>query len=151
MANILGVDARLLLISTTDEVPIDSDIVKVPLLGTASCGMPILAIEDREGEVPVSSKLLKKGGNYFILRASGTSMNNAKIQDGDLILIRQQSTADNGERVVALIDEKATIKEYYQQGDMVILKPSSTDNTHQPIVLTKDFKIQGVVERVINI
>lgn len=149
IANILAVDARLLLISTTTEVP--SDIVKVPLLGTASCGMPILAIEDREGEIPISSKLLKKGNKYFILRATGTSMNKAKIQNRDLVLVRQQSTAENGERVVALIDDEATIKEYYRQDDMVLLKPNSTDTKHQPIILTEDFKIQGVVERVITI
>ncbi len=124
--------------------------VKIPLLGNVACGLPILAVENIEAEILVSKKLLKDGERYFILRASGTSMNNASINDGDLVLIRQQQSAENGKRVVALIDNEATIKEYYHQGDMVILKPNSTDKKHQPIILTEDFKIQGVVERVIN-
>ena len=151
IANILDVDARLLLISPFDEEQIDQNVIKVPLLGTASCGKPILAFEEKEGEIPISTKLLKKGEKYFILRASGTSMNKSKIQDGDLVLIKQQSTASNGENVVALIDDEATIKEFHHKGDIVILKPNSTDKSHMPIILIEDFKIQGVVERVIKI
>lgn len=151
IADILAVDARQLLISNLeDPIPAKGEMVSVPILGTASCGKPILAIEDKEGEVPISAKLLKKGEHYFILRASGTSMNKANINDGDLVLIRQQQTSETGQNVVALIDDEATIKEFHRRDDLVILKPNSTDKTHPPIILTEDFKIQGVVERVIN-
>jgi len=151
IADILTVDARLLLISTTaEQIPITRDMVNVPVLGTTSCGLPILAVENKEAEIPISSKLLKKESKYFILRVSGTSMNEAGIQDGDLALVKQQSTAENKDIVVALIDDEATIKEYHRQGDMIVLKPKSNDKSHQPIILTEDFKIQGVVERVIN-
>ena len=153
IADILAVDARQLLISNLEEQTTGKgNVVKVPILGTASCGKPILAIEDKEGDIPISAKLLKKGEQYFILRASGTSMNKAKtkINGGDLVLIRQQQTADEKDVVVALIDDEATIKEFHRQDDLVILKPNSSDKSHQPIILTEDFKIQGVVERVIN-
>ena len=78
-------------------------------------------------------------------------MNKANIDDGDLVLIRQEQTAENGDRVVALIDDEATIKEYRNDGNHIVLLPKSTTKKHQPIILTRDFKIQGIVERVISL
>jgi repressor LexA len=151
IADILSVDARQLLVSNMeDQISAKSNVVKVPILGTASCGKPILAVEDKEGDIPISSKLLKNGKQYFILRASGTSMNKANINDGDLVLIRQQQTAKDKDVVVALIDDEVTIKEFHLQNDLVVLKPKSNDISHQPMVLTDDIRIQGVVVRVIN-
>ncbi len=119
--------------------------VAIPLVGTASCGMPILAQENIEAMIPVSTALAKPGSSYFLLRAKGDSMNEAGINNGDLILIKQQPTANNGQNVVALIDDEATIKEYQHKGDFVTLLPRSNNKVHQPIILTQDFKIQGVV------
>ena len=76
-------------------------------------------------------------------------MNKKGINDGDLVLIRQQQTANNGDIVVALIDDEATIKEYHHNVNTIVLKSQSTNNKHQPIILTHDFRIQGVVEAVI--
>ena len=125
--------------------------VKVPLLGTIACGIPIFAEENIEAQIPVSVKLAKPGNRFFLLRALGDSMDKKGINDGDLVLIKQQSSAENGQNVVALIDNAATIKEYYNYGDKIILKPDSTNNSHQPIILTSDFRIQGVVVAVIPI
>ncbi len=125
--------------------------VKIPLIGEIACGLPIFAEEHIEAEVPVSIKLLKKGYRYFLLRAKGDSMNEAGINDGDLVLIRQQQHADNGDRVVALIDDEATIKEYHHKGSLIVLKPRSENKKYQPIILSNDFKIQGVVETVISV
>ncbi|MFX0557178.1 transcriptional repressor LexA [Maribacter sp. CXY002] len=125
--------------------------VKIPLLGNVACGIPIFADENIEAEVSISIEMIKSGYKYFLLRAKGDSMDEAGINDGDLLLIRQQQDAHNGDRVLALIDEEATVKEYIRSGGMVILKPKSTNKIHQPIILTKDFKIQGIVERVISI
>ncbi|OPZ63120.1 MAG: LexA repressor [Candidatus Aerophobetes bacterium ADurb.Bin490] len=72
-------------------------------------------------------------------------MNLAGINDGDAVLIRQQDTARNKDIVVALIDDEATIKEFNKSGDMVLLKPKSTNPKHKPIILTDDFMIQGIV------
>ncbi len=119
--------------------------VAIPLVGTASCGMPILAQENIEAMIPVSTALAKPGSSYFLLRAKGDSMNEAGINNGDLILIKQQRTANNGQNVVALIDDEATVKEYQHKGDFVTLLPRSDNKAHQPIILTQDFKIQGVV------
>lgn len=119
--------------------------VDVPLVGTVACGSPILAEENFETMVPVSESFIKSGQRYFLLRAEGESMNAAGINDGDLVLVRQQLMADNSEIVVALIDDSATIKEFHRSKDAVILKPKSKNRAYQPIILTEDFQIQGVV------
>ena len=123
----------------------------IPLLGNVACGHPLFAEENIESEIPVSVELIRKDKNYFILRASGDSMNEAKINDGDLVLIRQEQVAENGDKVVALIEDEATIKEFWKQDNMIVLKPKSNNLEHQPIILTSNFKIQGIVEKVISI
>ena len=152
IANILNIDVKNLL--KTDLI-IDAEVInktiKIPLVGTAACGLPIFAEENIEAEVPISIKLIKKGHKYFLLRAKGDSMDNAGINDGDLVLIRQQQQANNGDHIVALIDDEATIKEYHHNGKLVVLKPKSHNKKYQPIILTDEFRIQGVVEAVISI
>jgi len=119
--------------------------VDVPLLGSVACGMPILAEENIDAMIPVSIKLAKPPHKYFFLRAKGDSMNEKGINDGDMVLVKQQVTANNGDVVVALIDDEATVKEFSRQGEMVILKPRSNNKKHSPIILTRDFQIQGIV------
>lgn len=137
------------------EIPEDfgsrAQTVKIPLIGSVACGMPIFADENIEAEVSISIEMIKSGYKYFLLRAEGDSMNEAGINNGDLLLIRQQQDAENGDRILALIDEEATVKEYNKSGGMVILKPKSTNKIHQPIILTSDFRIQGIVEEVISL
>jgi repressor LexA len=119
--------------------------IDVPLLGSVACGIPVLAEQNIDAMIPVSVKLAKPPYTYFFLRAKGDSMNERGINDGDMALIKQQSNANNGDLVVALIDDEATLKEFYRQGDSIILKPRSSNKKHQPILLTNDFQIQGVV------
>lgn len=119
--------------------------VNVPIVGTVAAGTPILAEENVEGFVPISTTLAKPGGSYFLLRVRGDSMDEAGITDGNFVLVRQQPVADPGEQVVALIDDEATVKEYYPQKDVVVLKPRSTNPDNKPIILDHDFQIQGVV------
>ncbi len=119
--------------------------VNVPLVGLAPCGAPLLAEENIEGFVPISRDLAKPPYKYFLLRARGDSMNQAGIRDGDLALVRQQETAQNGDRVVALIDDEATIKEFHRGEDVIMLKPRSRNKKHKQIVLKKNFLVQGVV------
>ncbi|HUV30703.1 MAG TPA: transcriptional repressor LexA [Acidobacteriota bacterium] len=125
--------------------------VDVPLVGSAPCGTPVFADENIEGVFPVSTKLARAPYRYFLLRAIGDSMNQKGIQDGNLVLVRQQPSAENGDRVVALIDEEATIKEFHRTSNAIILKPKSTNKQHQPIILTNDFQILGVVQTVIEL
>ncbi|MEE4197185.1 MAG: transcriptional repressor LexA [Bacteroidales bacterium] len=119
--------------------------VKIPLLGTVACGSPILAEENIEAMIAVSTKMVKPSNQYFLLRANGDSMNEKGINPGDLVLVKQQTTAENGDIVVALIDDEATIKELRINQENVLLLPHSSNREHTPIILTKDFKVQGVV------
>ena len=95
--------------------------------------------------IPVSTLLARPGQKYFLLRANGDSMTEAGIEDGALVLVRQQPTADSGQIVVALIDDEATIKELQLSREAAVLRPRTKNPTHKPIVLTRDFQVQGVV------
>lgn len=119
--------------------------VEVPLVGSVACGMPSLAEQDPEAFIQVSTRIARPGHRYFLLRARGTSMNKSGVKDGDLVLVQQRQVAQEGEKVVALINDEATIKHFHHQGHVVVLKPNSTDKTHKPIVLSDEFMIQGVV------
>ena len=113
--------------------------VDVPLVGSVTCGSPSLAEQDPEAIIEISTRIARPGSTYFLLRAVGDSMNKAGINDGDLVLVRQQSTADNGERVVALINSDATVKRFYREGEVAVLKPDSTNKNHKTIVLSEEF------------
>jgi repressor LexA len=123
--------------------------INIPLVGSVACGLPILAQENIETYIPVSTAIAKKGSEYFLLRACGDSMNETGINDGDILLIRQQSYADSGKRVVALINDEATVKILDRQKDAVILRPKSSNSKHKPIIVTDDCQIQGEVIAVL--
>lgn len=123
--------------------------VLVPLVGNVACGVPLLAEENVEARIPVSTNLLKSGSKYFLLRAIGDSMSQAGIEDGALMLVRKQPQAENGDKVIALIDDEATVKEFHREKEVVLLKPRSKNKEHKPIVLTENFEIQGVVTSVL--
>lgn len=140
-----GADGKLRLLKDAPESNLNARTVDVPLVGVVYCGAPIFAEENIEAYVPVSVSLASPGHRYFLLRADGDSMNQAGINDGDLLLVRQQPTADNGQRVVALIDDDVTVKQLEVTDEAVVLHPKSTNKEHQPIILDRDFLIQGVV------
>lgn len=119
--------------------------INIPLVGCIAAGSPMLAEENIEAVIPVSTALARPGSKYFLLRVSGDSMNRAGINDGDILLVRQQDTADNGQKVVALINDEATAKIFEKKDGMVILRPKSSNPDHKPILLTEECRIQGVV------
>jgi len=125
--------------------------VKVPLLGTVTCGLPILAEENIEAELAVSTKVAKQPGKYYLLKTQGDSMNQKGINDGDLVLVKHQNYADNGDTIVALIDDEVTVKELRINNDNVVLLPCSSNKIHMPIILSKNLVVQGVVVSVIPI
>jgi len=127
----------------------DTTTIEIPVVGAVACGLPLLATENIEGYIPVDKNLLHNDPkSYFFLRAVGDSMNNAGIDDGDMVLIKQQQSADNGERVVALIDDEATIKILKREADYVALVPRSKNPANKPIILHSDFTVQGIVKAV---
>lgn len=127
----------------------------VPLVGEVPAGPLMYAEENREGWVQLPKDLLTpQSAEYFLLRVRGDSMNRAlvhgaKIEDGDLVAVRRQSTAEPGQIIVALVDGEATIKRLVKGHGYYVLKPESS-KTYTPIVLTEEFQIQGIVTRVLK-
>lgn len=108
------------------------EIVNVPIVGTVTAGQPILAVENIDGYFPLLSEDVPKA-ETFMLKVKGESMINAGIFDGDLILVEKQSTAENGEIVVALIDDSATVKTFYKEDGHFRLQPEN--DTMAPIIV----------------
>lgn len=121
--------------------------IDVPLIWTVACGTPIFAEENIEAKIPVSTQVASSPYKYFFLRAKWDSMNQKNINDGDLILVREQHTARDWDTVVALIDDEATIKEIKYFEDSIALVPHSDNPKHKPIILQEDFLIQWVFVR----
>jgi repressor LexA len=144
------IDGRLRLMQGALGDRTDARTVEIALVGSAPCGQPMLAEENVEMTLPVSIALAKPPHRYFFLRATGDSMDKREIHDGNLVFVRQQVDAENGQIVVALIDGEATIKELHKSKGTIILMPRSSNPKHKPIVLHVDFQIQGVVVNVLS-
>lgn len=130
--------------------PFTREMIRIPLVGSAPCGSPLFGEQNIEEYILVEKSRIKPGFDYFILRAEGDSMNLAGINDGDLVLCRQQLKADTGNRVVALLGDNVTIKMYDKKDGRRILLPKSTNKSHQPIEPEEGDSVQGVVQEVIN-
>ena len=125
-------------------------LIKIPLLGIIAAGEPIEAIRQNEF-IAVAKTKLPKNGDFYALRVSGNSMIDENIKDGDVVLVKQQETAENGQRVVALIDNyEATLKKIFRERNQIRLQPANS--AYEPIIIRKDrdIKIQGIVIDVIQ-
>ena len=130
--------------------PYSSEMVKIPLVGSAPCGNPLLGEENIEDYIEVEKNKIKPGVKYFIVRASGDSMNKVGINDEDLVLCRYAEKGETGDRVVALLGgENVTIKYYDKKDGRRILLPKSTNPGHQPIIPEEGDVVQGVVQEVL--
>jgi repressor LexA len=121
---------------------------KIPIVGRVTAGEPILAIENIEGYIHLDRSLISSK-NVFLLRVEGNSMIEAHIQDGDFAMVRPQSTAEDGEIVVALIEDEATIKRIFQKRDLIQLEPAN--QTMKSIVVRKGEKKVAIVGKVVGI
>ncbi len=123
----------------------------VPLVGEAPAGPLMVAEENIEGWFRLPKASLKpNSAKFFLLRVRGNSMNQAtvdgkRIENGDIVVVRQQPTAEKGDIVVALIDGEATIKHFEPGHGYYVLRPKSSDPQHQPIIVDHGFSIAGVV------
>lgn len=110
------------------------EVTNVPLLGNVAAGEPILAQEHIQNYFPIPMEMLPNK-QTFLLRVKGESMVNAGIFDGDLVLVQEEHTADNGDMVVALIDDGATVKTFYKENGYVRLQPEN--DFMDPIIVTE--------------
>jgi len=132
--------------------PYSVETMGVPLVGSAPCGEPLLGENNTEEIIMVDKTKIKPGTRYFILRASGDSMNKAGINDGDLVLCRFGEKPETGNKVAVLLGgENVTIKYYDKKDGLRILLPKSTNLSHQPIVPEEGDEVQGIVQEVIKI
>jgi repressor LexA len=132
-------------LGAVDQESMREETIEIPLVGDVACGVPILAEENIITKIPVSLKLARPPHKYFLLKAKGDSMNAAGINNGDIVLVRQQVTAENGDFVVALIDDEATVKEFRRNDNIITLIPRSKSGNYKPTILTRDFLVQGIV------
>ncbi len=123
------------------------ELVNVPLVGTVAAGQPLLAVENIDSYFPIPQEYLPNK-QTFLLRVKGESMINAGIFDGDDVLVAQQQDAKNGDMVVALVDDSATVKTFYREKDHIRLQPEN--DSMEPILVYGDLKILGKVIGVIR-
>jgi len=124
--------------------------INIPLLGKIAAGQPIEAVREKE-TIAVPQSKLPNAGDFYALKVVGNSMVEENINDGDIVLVRQQDTAQNGQKVVALIDNyETTLKKFYKERGQIRLQPAN--KTIEPIIIKKDkeLTIQGIVIDVIK-
>ncbi len=120
--------------------------VAVPLVGRVTAGLPVLAVENIEDYFPLP-KGFGEPGTLFMLKVTGNSMIEAGILDGDYVIVRQQENAENGEIVVALIDNEATVKRFFKENDRIRLQP---ENSFMDPIIVDDVSILGKVTGLVR-
>ena len=128
----------------------DSDMLEIPLVGQVAAGLPILAEENIEEYVKLPTSMVRqntKSDGTYMLKVKGDSMINVGIYSGDYIIVSKCQTAENGQIIVALIDNEATVKTFYKEKDYVRLQPEN--DTMEPIIV-KDVQIIGKVVGLIR-
>ena len=126
----------------------DESVELIPLVGKVTAGVPILATENIEDHLPLPRSMFHKTSEeLFALNVVGDSMVNAGILNGDKIVVKKQSTASNGDIVVALIEDSATVKRFYKEKDIFRLQP---ENDYMKPIFVKDLEIIGIVVGLIR-
>ena len=128
----------------------DEDMVEVPLIGRVAAGLPLLAVENVEDTVKVDRFFIGQTREVFALRVKGDSMIEDGIFDGDYIFVRKQLQANRGDIVVAMINDEATVKRYYPEGDTIRFQPANA--AMQPIYVRKrDWKSVNLIGVVVGV
>ena len=125
-------------------------LVKVPVLGTIAAGIPIFADENMDGEILVDESNIGKG-RFFALRVRGDSMVNAGINNGDLVIIKRQPLAENGDIIAALIDSDATLKRLSMSNGEVFLLPENDKYSPINVTCRDDFRILGKMVTTVTV
>jgi repressor LexA len=131
----------------TEMGPVAPESVVMPIVGRVAAGVPITAEENLEGEFVLPASFVSRGAGSFMLRVQGESMIDAGILNGDLLVVRPQKNAENGEIVVAMLEGEATVKRFYRESGRFRLQPEN--QTMEPIYAS-DVDIVGRVEAVVR-
>lgn len=126
--------------------PAPESVREIPVLGTVAAGTPLLSVEHHDGTVTVAADHLRNRP-YFAVRVAGDSMIGAGILDGDIAVIAQQQVAENGEIVVAMVDDAVTLKRFFREPHRVQLR---SENPAYPPIYTREVRILGTLARIIR-
>ena len=121
------------------------EMTNIPIVGRVAAGEPLLAVENVEDYFSLPSDFLPIGHDFFVLKVKGDSMINVGIYDGDLLIVQKQSTANNGDIVVALIEDSVTVKRFYREAGHIRLQP---ENDNLDPIIVPDCIIVGKVIRL---
>ncbi len=121
-------------------------VASLPILGKVRAGMPELAYEEKEGDLYIDSEWVGSRDKTFLLRVRGHSMIDADIRDGDILVVQQTQNCTNGEIVIALLDDEATVKRFFKEHDRIRLQPEN--QTMQPIYVERDYPNFSIIGRV---
>ena len=127
----------------------EENIAEVPIVGRVSAGTPILAEENLEGSLFIDKSIVRNPKGVFALRVEGESMVNAGILDGDFVLVQQQPVAEQGEIVVVLIEDEATVKRFYKDKNKIKLKPEN--DTMNPIIVDPQDNNVRIIGKVVGV
>jgi len=132
--------------------PVDTigQLVDVPLLGRVAAGQPLLAVQNHEDSVKVDRFFIGQNREVFALRVKGESMIEAGIFDGDYVFVRKQLNATPGEIVVAMIEDEATVKRYFPEGDVIRFEPANS-NMRSILVRKREWKSVNLLGVVIGV
>ncbi len=123
-----------------------TDVVEIPILGNVAAGLPLLAEENHEGTVALASAQIGSGA-HFALHVQGDSMRDAGIMDGDLAVFKHQEVANNGDIVVAMVEEAVTLKRFFKEKNRVRLQ---AENEAYPPIFTRDVRVLGKLAHLIR-
>ncbi|MBU4228625.1 transcriptional repressor LexA [bacterium] len=142
-----------ILVHATSKEDNRNNALEIPIVGEISAGRPILAQENIEGTIVVDKSIIKNSNGIFALRVKGDSMINAGILNGDYVIASQQPDAEQGDIVVVLIEDEATVKRFYKEGNRIRLQPEN--DTMEPIIIKPNEnqiriigKIKGVIRKI---
>ena len=138
---------NIILLADKDHKPAP-DLIRVPLVGWSSGGVGILAEENILDWIPISTRFLKQDANIYLLKIKGNSMA-PRIEDGDIVIVKKQYTAEVGETIVALLGDETTVKKYIPKEDHIMLQPENSQ--FEPMIVFPDeLRIQGVIKGVLK-
>ena len=143
---LISYDGKKISNARIEKLSSNSGVIRAAVVGSIACGIPNLAEENIEEYVSLPRSMFGNG-EFFILKANGESMIDAGIETGDLVVIRKQSCAEDGQIVVALVEDETTLKRLYRENGKVRLHPENRDMED---IIVDDCSIQGVAVKVIK-
>jgi len=141
--------ARGIELMQREDAPLASGARRVPVLGSIAAGQPLLAVENIGDHIDVDARFFGTTGTVFALRVKGDSMRDAGIYDGDYVFVRKQDSAENGDIVAAIIDEEATVKRYFHEGNRIRLQPAN--DVMMPIYISPEEAEVMVAGKVVGV